>query len=237
MKQLDLIFEGKGKQIFKTDEEDKIIIHFKDEATAFNGIKRATLLNKGSLNNEISSILFEELNKAGFPTHFIKKLNEKDQLCKRLDIFPIEFVVRNIVAGSMARRLNLKEGLEIENTVYELTLKNSRLGDPLINEDHAVALNLATYEELNKIHTLALSINKFLIEVFKKIDIILVDYKMEFGKDLNGNIILADEITPDSCRFWDKETKTKLDKDRFRRDLGDVIPAYEEILSRLKNRK
>ncbi len=237
MKQLDMLYEGKAKQVFATDDKDLIVIHYKDDATAFNGIKKAQISKKGILNNEITTILFDELIKEGVPTHFVKKLNDRDQLCKKVKIFPLEVIVRNIIAGSMAKRLDIAEGTKITNTVYELCYKNDKLGDPLINEHHAVALGVASYEELKTIYDLTMKINEILKTIFASINITLVDFKIEFGKTSDGTIVLADEISPDTCRFWDATTNDKLDKDRFRRDLGKVIEAYEEILSRLQNRK
>ncbi len=237
MKQLDMLYEGKAKQVFATDDKDLIVIHYKDDATAFNGIKKAQISKKGILNNEITTILFDELIKEGVPTHFVKKLNDRDQLCKKVKIFPLEVIVRNIIAGSMAKRLDIPEGTKISNTVYELCYKNDKLGDPLINEHHAVALGVASYEELKTIYDLTMKINEILKKIFASINITLVDFKIEFGKTSDGTIVLADEISPDTCRFWDATTNDKLDKDRFRRDLGKVIEAYEEILSRLQNRK
>ena len=236
MKQKEMLYEGKAKQVFATDDSDIIVMHYKDDATAFNGIKKAQIKDKGILNNEITTIIFNELIKEGIPTHFIEKLNDRDQLCKKVTIFPLEVIVRNIVAGSMAKRLGIEEGTKINNTVYELCYKNDSLGDPLINEHHAVALNVATYDELKEIYDLTMKINEILKMLFKSINITLVDFKIEFGKTSDGKIVLADEISPDTCRLWDSKTSEKLDKDRFRRDLGKVIEAYEEILGRLKNR-
>lgn len=237
MTQLKMLYEGKAKQIYETDDKDLIIMHYKDDATAFNGIKKAQITDKGVLNNRITEIIFEELIKEGIPTHFVKKLNDRDQLCKKVTIFPLEVIVRNIIAGSMAKRLDIKEGTHIQNTVYELCYKNDHLGDPLINEHHAVALGIATYDELNTIYSLTMKINEILKRIFGSIGITLVDFKIEFGKTNDGEIVLADEISPDTCRFWDSKTEEKLDKDRFRRDLGNVIEAYHEILNRLENRK
>ncbi len=236
MKQLEMLYEGKAKQVYRTDDENLIVMHFKDDATAFNGIKKAQIKDKGVLNNEITTIIFDELIKNGIPTHFVEKLNDRDQLCKKVKIFPLEVIVRNIVAGSMAKRLDIAEGTKIDNTIFELCYKNDKLGDPLINNDHAVALGAATYEELNTIYNLTMKINDILKKLFASINITLVDFKIEFGKTSDGQIVLADEISPDTCRLWDTTTSDKLDKDRFRRDLGKVIEAYEEILRRLSNR-
>lgn len=235
MQKKELMYEGKAKQVFSTDDENLIIMHFKDDATAFNGIKKAQILNKGVLNCEITNIIFNYLKENGIPTHFVEKLNDRDQLCKKVNIIPLEVIVRNIIAGSMAKRLNIPEGTKANTTIFEICYKNDKLGDPLINDDHAVALNVCTRDELNQIRSLTLKINELLQKLFAKMNITLVDFKIEFGKDRDGNIVLADEISPDSCRLWDSTTNEKLDKDRFRRDLGKVVEAYEEILSRLKN--
>ena len=233
MEQKEFLYEGKAKQVFATDQEDLIIIHYKDDATAFNGIKKAQISNKGILNNKITELLFKHLEEKGIPTHFIERLSDRDQLCKRVKIFPLEVIVRNLVAGSMSKRLGIPEGTEIDNVIYEICYKNDSLGDPLINDHHAVALKAATYDELATIYDLTSKINNILKEIFLNEGIILVDFKIEFGKTADGQIVLADEISPDTCRLWDKETKKKLDKDRFRRDMGSVEEAYIEILSRL----
>ena len=233
MEQKEFLYEGKAKQVYATDQEDLIIIHYKDDATAFNGIKKAQISNKGILNNKITELLFKHLEEKGIPTHFIERLNDRDQWCKKVKIFPWEVIVRNLVAGSMSKRLGIPEGTEIDNVIYEICYKNDSLGDPLINDHHAVALKAATYDELATIYDLTSKINNILKEIFLNEGIILVDFKIEFGKTADGQIVLADEISPDTCRLWDKETKKKLDKDRFRRDMGSVEEAYIEILSRL----
>ncbi len=234
MKQLEMLYEGKAKQVFLTDDADKIIIHYKDAATAFNNIKKATIENKGVLNNAISTLIFQQLQKAGIRTHYIKTLNERDQLCRKVSIIPLEVIVRNIIAGSMAQRLAIEEGTEPKNTIYDICYKNDDLGDPLINDHHAVALGAVTYEELELIYAMTSRINEVLKEMFAKMNIKLVDFKIEFGRTTDGEIVLADEVSPDTCRLWDMSTNEKLDKDRFRRDLGRVREAYEEILARLK---
>lgn len=234
MKQLEMLYEGKAKQVFRTDDPDKIIIHYKDAATAFNNIKKATIENKGVLNNAISTIIFHELHKAGIKTHYIETINERDQICRCVTIIPIEVIVRNVIAGSMAQRLGIEEGTKPANVIYDICYKKDELGDPLINDHHAVALGAATYEELDQIYKMTARINEVLIELFKKMNINLIDFKIEYGKTSDGEIVLADEISPDTCRLWDRETNEKLDKDRFRRDLGKVREAYEEILARLK---
>ncbi len=237
MNKQNLLYEGKAKQIFSTDSDDKVIMYFKDDATAYNGIKKSVIQNKGMINNEISTIIFKQLEKHGVKTHFIEKLNEREQLCKRVKIVKLEVIIRNITAGSMAKRLGLNEGMELDHEIYELCYKNDDFNDPLINEDHALALKLSTKEELNFIRITALKINYILKSLFKDLNIKLVDLKLEFGKDENNHIILADEISPDTCRFWDMKTNEKLDKDRFRRDLGKVEEGYIEIMNRLKRIK
>lgn len=231
---LEMLYEGKAKQIFRTDKENEVIVHYKDDATAFNGEKKASIDNKGVLNNAITSTIFEMLNEAGIKTHFIKKLNDRDQLCKKVEIVPLEVIVRNVAAGSMAKRLGLEEGFNLKTTVFELSYKDDELGDPLINDYHAVGIGATTFEELNKIYEMTAKINDLLKEFFKNQNINLIDFKIEFGRDENGEILLADEISPDTCRFWDATTGEKLDKDRFRRDMGNVEEAYQEILKRIK---
>ena len=233
MEKKEFLYEGKAKQVYATEDPNLIIIHYKDDATAFNGIKKAQISNKGILNNKITELLFTQLEKQGIPTHFIKRLDDRDQLCKKVTIFPLEVIVRNLVAGSMAKRLNIEEGTNPGNTIFELCYKDDALGDPLINDHHAVALKAASYEELATIYDYTSKINNMLKDIFDKEGIILVDFKIEFGKTNDGTIVLADEISPDTCRFWDKVTMKKLDKDRFRRDMGSVEEAYIEILSRL----
>ncbi|MFI3316622.1 MAG: phosphoribosylaminoimidazolesuccinocarboxamide synthase [Rikenellaceae bacterium] len=234
MTQGEMLYEGKAKQVFTTDNKDLIIIHYKDAATAFNNIKKATIDRKGELNNAISTIIFEQLQKAGLKTHYIETLNDRDQLCHRVDIIPIEVIVRNIIAGSMAQRLGIEEGTKPSNTIYDICYKNDDLGDPLINDHHAVALGALSYEELDQIYAMTAKINEVLGAMFAKMNITLVDFKIEFGRTSSGEIILADEVSPDTCRLWDMSTGEKLDKDRFRRDLGKVIEAYDEILARLQ---
>lgn len=231
----DFIYEGKAKQLFNTDDENLVIVHYKDDATAGNGAKKGTIQNKGVLNNEITTLIFNLLEENGIKTHFVEKLNDRDQLCQKVKIFPLEVIVRNVIAGSMAKRVGVEEGTKPTNTIFEICYKNDEYGDPLINDHHAVALGLATYEELAKIYEITAKINNLLKDRFDKLGITLVDFKVEFGKNSKGEILLADEITPDTCRFWDKATGKKLDKDRFRRDLGDIEEAYIEIFSRLKN--
>ena len=231
----DMIYEGKAKKIYATDDADKIIVYYKDDATAFNGEKKGSIKDKAVMNNEITSLLFKMLEKNGIKTHFIEKLNDREQLCQKVKIFPLEVIVRNLIAGSMAKRLGIEEGTVPPNTIFEICYKNDEYGDPLINDHHAVALKLATYDELKYIYEVTAKVNNLLKDALDKIGITLVDFKVEFGKNSKGEILLADEITPDTCRFWDKETGKKLDKDRFRRDLGSIEEAYIEVLNRLNN--
>nr|WP_290441252.1 phosphoribosylaminoimidazolesuccinocarboxamide synthase [Clostridium sp. CF011] len=230
-----LLYEGKAKKMFSTDNKDEVRVYYKDDATAFNGIKKAQIEKKGILNNSITTMLFELLEKKGIKTHLIKKISDREQLCKKVEIVPLEVIVRNVAAGSMAKRYGIEEGTKLKTTVLELSYKNDELGDPLINDYHAVAMGLSTFDELLEIYKMASKINDILKEIFFEKDINLIDFKLEFGR-FNGEIILADEISPDTCRFWDVKTGEKLDKDRFRRDLGNVTEAYEEILSRINNK-
>ncbi|MDD7793268.1 phosphoribosylaminoimidazolesuccinocarboxamide synthase [Clostridium sp. 'White wine YQ'] len=236
MEKLEMMYEGKAKKIYATDKADEVIVYYKDDATAFNGEKKGSIEDKGALNNAITSIIFELLNEKGVKTHFIKQLNEREQLCKKVEIVPLEVIVRNVAAGSMAKRLGLEEGFELKTTVYELSYKDDSLGDPLINDFHAVGIGATTFEELDKIYEITRKVNELLKEFFLKLNIKLIDFKLEFGR-YNGEILLADEVSPDTCRFWDASTNEKLDKDRFRRDLGNVKDAYVEILNRIKNEK
>ncbi|MDD4069022.1 MAG: phosphoribosylaminoimidazolesuccinocarboxamide synthase [Candidatus Izemoplasmatales bacterium] len=233
MKQ-DLIYEGKAKKVYSTDNPNEVLIYYKDDATAFNGVKKAEITNKGILNNQITEILFLKLEKEGIPTHFLKRIDERSQICRKLKIIPIEVIVRNIIAGSMAKRLQVPEGTVPKNTIFDLCYKNDELGDPLINDHHAVALGLCSYKELKTIYAYTKKINKILKGFFFEQGIKLVDFKIEFGRTADGEIILADEISPDTCRLWDNVTDEKLDKDRFRRDLGNIIEAYIDILTRIQ---
>jgi len=228
-----MLYEGKAKQVYLTDDPNYIIIHYKDAATAFNNVKKATIANKGVLNNKISTIIFNYLKEKGIETHYVETLNDRDQICRKVTIIPLEVIVRNIIAGSMAKRLNIPEGTKPSNVIFDICYKDDELGDPLINDHHAVALGVVTYDELNYIYDVTAKVNKALQELFEKINITLVDFKIEFGRTPDGKIILADEVSPDTCRLWDSSTNEKLDKDRFRRDLGKVIEAYEEIYDRL----
>ena len=231
-KKLNKIYEGKAKVVFETDNPDLLIQYFKDDATAFDATKRGTIMGKGVVNNKISATMFELLESKGVATHFVKQLSERDMLIKRLKIVPLEVTIRNIVAGGMAKMLGLEEGIVLESPVFEYHYKNDALHDPLINDFHALIMKLATQEELKLIEKTSFTINKVLRDFFIKKDIILVDFKLEFGRH-KGKILLGDEISPDTCRFWEKGTNRKLDKDRFRRDLGNVEEAYQEMLSRV----
>ncbi|MED3662467.1 phosphoribosylaminoimidazolesuccinocarboxamide synthase [Ureibacillus sp. FSL K6-8385] len=228
-----LLYEGKAKRLYATDQEDVLFVEYKNSATAFNGLKKAEIEGKGILNNKISTLIFERLKQQGIESHFIQRVSENEQLVKKVDIIPLEVVVRNIAAGSFAERLGIEEGTPLKRPIVEFYYKNDDLKDPLINNDHIEILGLATKEEVQTITDQALKVNEALRKIFDEIGIILVDFKLEFGRDKDGNILLADEISPDTCRLWDAETKTKLDKDVFRRDLGNLIDVYQIILSRL----
>ena len=234
MEKREQIYEGKAKSIFATDNADEIIMYFKDDATAFNGVKKDQLEDKGILNNKISTLLYGYLIKNGVKTHWIETLNEREQLCKKVEIVPLEVIIRNRATGSFVKRYGAEEGKIFKRPTFELSYKNDDLGDPLLNDDHALALELVTEDELAEIKEQTFLINDLLSKLFDKMNLILVDYKIEFGRDKDGNILLADEISPDSMRLWDKDTLKKLDKDRFRQDLGDVMGAYREVLRRLE---
>jgi phosphoribosylaminoimidazole-succinocarboxamide synthase len=227
------LYEGKAKKVYATENPDLYIVEYKDDATAFNGLKKGQITGKGQLNNAISTIFMKMLNERGIPTHFIETLNEREQLVKKVDIVLLEVVVRNIAAGSLAKRLGMEEGTVLPKTVVELYYKNDDLGDPLINNSHIDVLGLATPDVVVKLEQYGRQINDILVEYLKSRNVILVDFKLEFGITPQGELILADEISPDTCRFWDADTKQKLDKDRFRQDLGGVEEAYQEMLRRL----
>ena len=229
----ELMYEGKAKKVYSTENDDYVIVEYKDDATAFNGVKKGTIDKKGIMNNNICCSLFKLLESNGIKTHLVKKINDREQLCKRVKIVPLEVIVRNVAAGSMAKRLGIEEGMELKTTVFETSYKNDDLGDPLINDYHAVAIGLTNFDELKTIYGMAEKINKILKEFFMDRGIKLIDFKLEFGK-FGDEILLADEISPDTCRFWDAKTNEKLDKDRFRRDLGNVEEAYQEIMNRIK---
>jgi phosphoribosylaminoimidazole-succinocarboxamide synthase len=235
MKQMELLYEGKSKQIFKTDNPDNVVVRFKDDTTAFYGIKRANILNKGRLTCDISSMVLGYLNYNGINTHFIERVDDDGQLCRVVEHVPVEVIVRNVVAGSMAKRLGIVEGIVPENTIFDLCLRRSDLGDPLINDHHAVALGLLSYEELSELYEMSAKINSLVTELYSKAGITVVDFKIEFGRAADGSLVLADELSPDTCRLWDKATGERMDKDRFRRDLGSVGETYEEVAKRLHN--
>ena len=228
-----LLYEGKAKQIYTTDNDNEFVVYYKDDATAFNGEKKAEIASKGILNNKISTIMFEELAREGIESHFIKSISDREMLVKKVKILTLEVIVRNITAGSFCKRYGVEEGIVLDQPIFEMSYKNDEFGDPLLNDDHAVALNLATREEIEFLRNQTLKINEIMKRFFLKMDLKLVDFKLEFGKDSDGKIILADEISPDTCRLWDVNTNEKLDKDRFRRDLGDLVEGYEEVLARL----
>ena len=234
MQKKDFIYEGKAKQVYSTDDENLVIIHYKDDATAGNGVKKGTIKDKGIINNKITAKLFSVLEKNGIRTHFKEMLNDRDQLCEKLEIVPLEVIVRNVITGSMAKRVGIADGTIPKTTIFEICYKNDEYGDPLINDYHAVAMGLATFDELKYIYETTSKINDLLKKVFDEEGITLVDFKIEFGKNSKGEILLADEITPDTGRLWDKATGKKLDKDRFRQDLGGIEEAYIEILNRLE---
>ena len=232
---MELLYEGKSKQIFKTDNPDNVVVRFKDDTTAFYGIKRANILNKGRLTCDISSMVLGYLNDNGINTHFIERVDDDGQLCRVVEHVPVEVIVRNVVAGSMAKRLGMEEGIVPENTIFDLCLRRSDLGDPLINDHHAVALGLLSYEELSELYEMSAKINSLVTELYNKAGITVVDFKIEFGRAADGSLVLADELSPDTCRLWDKATGERMDKDRFRRDLGSVGETYEEVAKRLHN--
>lgn len=232
---MELLYEGKSKQIFKTDNPDNVVVRFKDDTTAFYGIKRANILNKGRLTCDISSMVLGYLNDNGINTHFIERVDDDGQLCRVVEHVPVEVIVRNVVAGSMAKRLGIEEGIVPENTIFDLCLRRSDLGDPLINDHHVVALGLLSYEELSELYEMSAKINSLVTELYSKAGITVVDFKIEFGRAADGSLVLADELSPDTCRLWDKATGERMDKDRFRRDLGSVGETYEEVAKRLHN--
>jgi len=233
MKKLEQIYEGKAKKVFRTDDPELYIVDYKDDATAFNGLKKGTIKGKGVINNRVTNHIMKMLEEKGIPTHLVEEISERETVVKKVTIVLLEVIVRNIVAGSMSKRLGIPEGTVLDTPVLEFSYKDDELGDPMINDYHALAMKLATKEEIETIKEFTFKINDLLIEYFKNIGIELVDFKLEFGRTTDGKIILADEISPDTCRFWDIKTHEKLDKDRFRRDLGNVEDAYQEILKRL----
>ena len=233
MKKLEQLYEGKAKKVYSTDVEGVYIVDYKDDATAFNGEKKGTIVGKGVINNRVTNHLMKMLEKEGIPTHLVEQLSDRETAVKAVKIVPLEVIVRNVAAGSLSKRLGLPEGTPMKKTVLEFSYKDDELGDPMINDYHIFAIELCTPEELDIIKDYALRINDILREYFKSLNIDLIDFKLEFGKTADGTIVLADEISPDTCRFWDSTTHEKLDKDRFRRDMGNVEGAYQEILHRL----
>ena len=233
MEQKELLYEGKAKKVYATDDPQQLIVAYKDDATAFNGLKKGTITGKGVINNQVTNFMMQKLEQAGVPTHFVQELNERDTLVKKVQIVPLEVIIRNICAGSFAKRFGVEEGIVFENPTIEYSYKNDDLGDPMINTAQALALKLATPEEIETIRTMAFKVNDIMKAFFQEVGVDLVDFKLEFGRLSDGTIVLADEISPDTCRFWDSKTHEKLDKDRFRRDLGGVEDAYEEMRRRI----
>ena len=233
MKKLEQLYEGKAKKVYATDDPNLVIVDYKDDATAFNGEKKGTIVGKGVINNKMTNFLMQQLERAGVPTHFVKQLSDRETVVKKVSIVPLEVIIRNISAGSFAKRYGVEEGIVFDAPTIEFSYKNDALGDPLINTYHALALKLATAEEIETIKKYAFAVNDFLKKTMLDCGITLVDFKLEFGKTADGTIVLADEISPDTCRFWDVKTGEKLDKDRFRRDLGNVEGAYQEMSRRL----
>lgn len=233
MKKTVQLYEGKAKKVYATEDENYCIVSYKDDATAFNGLKKGTILGKGVINNRVTNFLMKMLEQQGIPTHFVQELNERETLVKRVSIIPLEVIVRNIAAGSLAKRLGMEEGTKLSSTVLEYCYKNDALGDPMVNAYHIQAMGFATKEEMDRIADYALRIDRILGVYLRAVNIELIDFKLEFGKTADGTIVLADEISPDTCRFWDTRTGEKLDKDRFRRDMGGVEDAYKEVLKRL----
>lgn len=233
MKKTEQLYEGKAKKVYATEDPDYCIVEYKDDATAFNGKKKGTIVGKGIVNNRMSNFMFRLLDEKGIPTHYVEELSDRETVVKKVKIVPLEVIIRNKAAGSMAKRLGLTEGQELKCTVLEFSYKCDELDDPLINDSHAIAIGAATEEDIAEIRKLALAVNDEMVKFFESVGVELIDFKLEFGKDSTGKIILADEISPDTCRFWDIKTHEKLDKDRFRRDLGNVEEAYAEMMKRI----
>ena len=227
------LYEGKAKKVYATENPDLVIVSYKDDATAFNGLKKGTILGKGEINNRVTNRLMQLLAEKGVPTHFVEELNGRETVVKKVKIVPLEVIVRNISAGSFAQRYGVKEGIVFAEPTVEFSYKNDELGDPLLNDSHALALGITTKEEIADIRRMALQVNDILKAFFKEVGVDLVDFKLEFGRTSDGTLVLADEISPDTCRFWDSKTHEKLDKDRFRRDLGNVEDAYAEMKKRI----
>ena len=234
MEKREQMYEGKAKKVFATDDPSYCIVSYKDDATAFNGLKKGTIAGKGVVNNKMSNYLMQKLTEAtGVPTHFVRELNDRETLVRRVSIVPLEVIVRNVAAGSFSKRLGVPEGTPLRTRVLEYCYKNDELGDPMVNDSHILAMGYATQKELDTIADYTMKIDEFLIGFFKNIGVDLIDFKIEFGRTEDGEILLADEISPDTCRFWDSKTHEKLDKDRFRRDMGDVEGAYREMMKRI----
>ncbi len=233
MEKKELLYEGKAKKVYATDDPEVLLVDYKDDATAFNGLKKGTIAGKGAVNNRVTNFMMQLLEKEGVPTHFIKELSDRETLVKKVSIVPLEVIIRNVSAGSFAKRCGVEEGIVFKKPTIEFSYKNDELGDPLINSYHALALGLATEEEIEEIKRLAFKVNDVMKDFFKKLNVDLIDFKLEFGRLSDGRIVLADEISPDTCRFWDSTTHEKLDKDRFRRDLGNVEGAYSEMMKRI----
>ena len=233
MEKKELLYEGKAKKVFATDDPNVVLVSYKDDATAFNGLKKGTISGKGAINNRVTNYMMELLEKEGVKTHFVKELSDRETLVKKVTIVLLEVIIRNISAGSFAKRYGVEEGVVFAEPTIEFSYKNDDLGDPLINDYHALALGLATKEEIETIKSMAFKVNDVMKAFFKNLKVDLVDFKLEFGKTADGEIVLADEISPDTCRFWDSDTHEKLDKDRFRRDMGNVEDAYKEMMKRI----
>ena len=233
MEKKEQLYEGKAKKVFATDDPNLVIVDYKDDATAFNGEKKGTIAGKGAINNVMSNHMFQLLEQQGVPTHFVEQLSDRETVVKKVSIVPLEVIIRNISAGSFAKRYGVKEGIVFGEPTFELSYKNDDLGDPLMNDYHAIALGLATRAEIEQIKGMAFKVNEVMKQYFDTLNVTLVDFKLEFGKTADGQIVLADEISPDTCRLWDKTTGEKLDKDRFRRDMGGVEEAYQEIMNRV----
>ena len=232
MEKKEQLYEGKAKKVFATENPDYVIVSYKDDATAFNGLKKGTISGKGAINNRMTNYMFKLLEKEGVPTHFVEELNDRETVVKKVEIVPLEVIVRNVAAGSFSKKLGIEEGTPLKQPTLEFSYKNDDLGDPFINDYYALGLGLATKEEIEAITKYAFKVNEFMLGFFKNIGVDLIDFKIEFGR-FHGEIILADEISPDTCRFWDSKTHEKLDKDRFRRDMGGVEDAYNEMMKRV----
>ena len=235
MEKREQLYEGKAKKVFKTDCPELLIVSYKDDATAFNGLKKGTITGKGVINNKMSNLLMQRLEKAGIPTHFVEEINDRETVVKKVSIVPLEVIIRNIAAGSFSKRFGVEEGTVFDAPTIEFSYKNDELGDPLMNAYHAIAMKLATPEEIETIKKYAFGVNEQLKAFWSECGVTLVDFKLEFGRLSDGTIVLADEISPDTCRLWDSKTNEKLDKDRFRRDLGGVEDAYAEVMKRLSD--